>query len=114
MIDYTQEDLERDRVIIQKELDDLHEKNQDVLRQVQALVNPAAFQQIKDSISDSGYTHTYQIVDIPSGKAQDDGFVLGAVFVDQTGCGGISGDDYPGTMFMPLGQGKYFQFDYSG
>lgn len=114
MIDYTPEELERDRLIIQKELDDLHAKNQDVLKKVQAIVSTEAFQQIKDSIADSGYTHSYRVVDKPSGKPQDDGFVLGEVFVDQTGCGGISGDDYPGTFSMPLGQGQYFQFDYSG
>ncbi|MEG0869469.1 MAG: hypothetical protein RSG77_20830, partial [Hafnia sp.] len=103
MTEYTQEDLDADLLIIQKELDDLYNKDQEVLKQVKAMVSKAAFQQIEDSLADSGYTHTYQIVDSPAGKPQDDGFILGEVFVYQTSCGGISGDDYSGTMSMPLG-----------
>lgn len=95
------------------ELDQLYAKNQAVLDQVQATVSPEAFQQIKSTLADSGYTHGYQITDHPLGEPQDDGFELGDVYVDQTTSGGFTGDDYAGTMSMPLPTGRYFQFCYA-
>lgn len=110
---YTLEDMRADQEAIARELDELHAKNKAVLDQVQALVSPEAFQQIKDTLCDSGYTHGYLIADQPLGEPQDDGFVLGDVYVDQTLNGGFSGDDYAGTMSMPLHAGRYFQFNYA-
>jgi hypothetical protein len=99
--------------VIASELNELHAKNQVVLNQVQALVSSDAFQQIKDTLSESGYTHGYVIADQPIGEPQDDGFVLGDVYVDQTTNGGQTGDDYAGTMSIPLTAGRYFQFCYA-
>lgn len=110
---YTLEDMRADQEAIDREMKELHEKKQAVLDQVQALVSPEAFEQIKETLSDSGYTHTFQIVDQPVGNAQDDGFVLGEVFVDQTTNGGFTGDEFAGTICMPLAVGKYFQFHYA-
>lgn len=110
---YTLEDMRADQEAIARELDELHANNKAVLDQVQALVSPEAFQQIKDTLCDSGYTHGYLIADHPLGEPQDDGFVLGDVYVDQTLNGGFSGDDYAGTMSMPLQAGRYFQFNYA-
>ncbi|GAB0079408.1 hypothetical protein TOC8171_48140 [Pseudomonas syringae] len=98
---------------IAMELDQLHAKNQTVLDKVQAVVSPSAFQQIKNTLAESGFTHEYQIADDPIGEPQDDGFELGDVFVDQTMNGGFTGDDYAGTMSMPLPGGQYFQFCYA-
>ncbi|CAD0264246.1 hypothetical protein DENIT_20135 [Pseudomonas veronii] len=109
---YTLEDMRADQEAIARELDELHVKNKAVLDQVQALVSPEAFQQIKDTLCDSGYTHGYLIADRPLGEPQDDGFVLGDVYVDQTLNGGFTGDDYAGTMSLPLQAGRYFQFNY--
>jgi hypothetical protein len=99
--------------VIAREVAELHAKNQVVLDQVQALVFPDAFQQIKDTLSESGYTHSYLIADHSLGLPQDDGFLLGDVYVDQTTNGGHTGDDYAGTMSMPLPAGRYFQFSYA-
>jgi hypothetical protein len=99
--------------VIARELDELHAANQVVLDQVQAIVPPEAFQQIKDTLFDSGYTHSYMIADQPLGEPQDDGFVLGDVYVDQTTNGGFTDDEYAGTMSIPLSAGRYFQFCYA-
>lgn len=95
------------------ELGELDAANQAVLDQVQALVTPEAFQQIKDTLTDCGYTHSYLIADRPLGEPQDDEYLLGDVYVDQTTNGGHTGDDYAGTMSMPLSAGRYFQFCYA-
>jgi len=110
---YPLEDMRADEEKIAQELKEQDEKNQAVLDQVQALVCAKAFKQIKEALSESDYTHTYQIVDQPVGKAQDDMFVLGDVFINQTLNGGFSGDEFAGTYSMPLGGGKYFQFHYA-
>jgi len=110
---YTLEDLHADRLAIDRELKELHDKNQAVLDQVRVLVSSEAFEQIKETLSDSDYTYNYQIVGQPIGAPQDDGFLLGEVFVHQTTNGGITGDEFAGTMCMPLTDGSYFQFCYA-
>lgn len=104
---------ETDREVFARETQQRREQDRAILTQVQALVSKEAFHQIQESLSTSGHTHSYQIVDQPVGKPQDDGFVLGKVFVNQTFHGGPCGDDYAGTMSMPLRGGKYFQFNYA-
>lgn len=104
---------EADREVFAREMQEHREKDLAILTQVQTLVPKKAFQQIQDSLSTSGHTYSYQIVQQPVGKPQDDGFVLGKVFVNQTFHGGPCGDDGAGIMCMPLGGGKYFQFNYA-
>lgn len=104
---------EADRMVFAREMLEHRDKDQQILTRVQALVSQEAFQQIQESLSTSGHTHSYQIVGEPVGKPQNDGFVLVMVFVDQTFHGGPGGDDSAGTMSMPLREGKYFQFNYS-
>jgi hypothetical protein len=96
-----------------RELAEQRDQENAVLDQVMAMVSPEAFVQIKDAISDSSYTHSYLIADAPLGEPQDDSYALGDVYVDQTTNGGMSGDDFAGTMSMPLPDGRYFQFSYA-
>lgn len=110
---YTLEDKLADEEAIAREEAALHAKNQAVLDQVQAMISPEAFQQIKESLSESGFTHSYLIANQPLGMPQDDGYVLGEVYVNQSRNGGMSGDDYAGTISMPLSPGCYFQFSYA-
>lgn len=105
---------EADREVFAREMQEHWEKDRAILTQIQALVSKKAFQQIQESLSTSGHTHSYQIVEQPVGKPQNDGFVLGKVFVNQTFHGGPGGDDCAGIMCMPLRGGKYFQFNYAG
>lgn len=110
---YTLDDLRADTEAVERELAAVHAKNQAVLDQVSTLVPPEAFQQITEYLSDSGWTFDYQLVGEPVGAAQDEGFLLGEIYVNQTMNGGYSGDDYAGTVCMPISAGRYFQFAYS-
>lgn len=96
-----------------REMAEQREQENAVLEQVKAMVSPKVFDQIKDTLSDSSYTHSYLIAAAPLGQPQDESFDLGDVYVDQTTNGGMSGDDYAGTMSMPLPDGRFFQFCYA-
>lgn len=109
---YTEEDMRAAQASVEREQRETGEINLAVLMQVKALVSSEAFEQIEESLSESGFTHSYQIVCDPVGLAQDDGFLLGQVYVDQTKNGGHSGDDFAGTVCMPITADRYFQFAY--
>jgi hypothetical protein len=96
-----------------REMADQRAQENAVLDQVKAMVSPEIFEQIQDELCDSGFTHSYLIADAPLGEPQDNSFGLGEVYVNQTTNGGMSGDDYAGTMSMPLPDGQYFQFSYA-
>ena len=72
-----------------------------VLDQVQALVSKAVYQEILGELADS-QTFDYKITTSPVGSEQDDGASWGSTFVNQTINGGYSGDDYAGTLSIPL------------
>jgi hypothetical protein len=95
------------------EADALQKAQNAVLEQVKAMVSPKAYKQIEEILFDSGLTHTYLIADQALGLPQDENFELGEVYLNQTIGGGICGDDYSGTMSMPLGKGRFFQFSYA-
>jgi hypothetical protein len=112
---YSPDILLAEEAAMLKSLEEEHAKNQAVLDQVRQLVTAPVFEQIKEALydSDSTSTHDYLIADAPLGVPQDeDWYLLGDVFVDQTTNGGMSGDEFAGTMSLPLPDGRFFQFYY--
>lgn len=61
----------------------------------------------------STLTCDYQIAGTPIGREQDEEGPWGKHFVNQTTNGGYTGDEYAGTVSIPLGDGRFFQFGYS-
>lgn len=86
-------------------------RNEPVLAQVKTMVTPEVFAQIEEELEESGEVFDFAIVDQPAGLPQDNGFSLGDVLVDQS-CG-LDGDDFSGTVALPLPDGRYFQFGFS-
>lgn len=84
-----------------------------VLDQVSAKVSPEVFADIESCIAESGMVHDLKLTDRPIGQEQDDGYVFGPHFVNQTCNGGYSGDDYEGTVSVPLNASEWLQFSYS-
>ena len=82
-----------------------------VLAVVKAMVTDDCFLDIERAMADS-YNRNFKIVDQPIGEGEDQGHCFGDIFVHQTTNGGISGDDYAGTISIPLPNGKFLQFDY--
>lgn len=85
-------------------------QNKTVLEAVRTMVTTDVFAEIEAEIEGSGSTHDYEIVVQPAGHPQDNGFSLGDVYVDQS-CG-ICGDDFYGTVALPLPDGRYLQFSF--
>lgn len=85
-------------------------RNTPVLAQVKAMVTPEVFAQIMEELEEFGEVYDYAIVEQPAGQPQDNGFSLGDVYVDQS-CG-LAGDDFSGTVAIPLPGGRYFQFGF--
>lgn len=86
-------------------------RNGPVLELVKTLVGDEVFAQVEAEIEAAENTYDYEIVDEPAGAPQDNGFALGDVYVDQS-CG-MSGDDFSGTVALPLPDGRYFQFAFN-
>ena len=96
-----------------------HEKAEEkvreaVLADVKRIVSAAVYAEIVAEVTEAGtYTYDYKIAAAPIGREQDDGAAWGLTFVNQTTNGGYCGDEYAGTVSIPLGDGRYFQFAYT-
>lgn len=89
------------------------ERQQFVLDQVKASFSENAYAELLEYIAECSSVHSFHITDTPEGHGQDDGAAWGKQFVNQTTNGGYTGDEFAGTVSIPLGNGKYFQFGYS-
>lgn len=87
-------------------------KCQAVLKELKSSVNAEIYADIICELGES-HTFSYDITTSPAGSEQDDGASWGKHFVNQTRNGGMTGDDFGGTMYIPIGDGRYFQFGYS-
>jgi hypothetical protein len=67
---------------------------------------------IDTEIREGGWCMNFLIVDKPVGVEQDEEFDHGKRYVNQTKNGGYSGDDFAGTISIPIGCGKWLQFNY--
>lgn len=83
-----------------------------VLAIVRAMVTDDCYLDIERAMADS-FNRDFKIVDQPLGEPEDQGHCFGAIYVYQTLHGGICGDDYAGTIGIPLPNGKFLQFNYS-
>ncbi|MHD0644204.1 hypothetical protein ACYPKM_01040 [Pseudomonas aeruginosa] len=83
-----------------------------VLNEVRALVTPEVFAEIEEAITDSEQTTRFEIVDQAVGEPQDDGYSF-QVYINQTLHGGHTGDDFAGTVCIPLPDGRFLKFEYS-
>lgn len=89
------------------------QKRRAVLAEVESVVHANVYAAILSELADSSYTFDYKIAAAPIGREQDEGAAWGVHFVNQTTNGGHSGDEYSGTVSIPLGDGRFFQFGYS-
>jgi hypothetical protein len=71
------------------------------------------YEVILGELKECSYTFDYKFAAIPRGHEQNDGASWGNTFVNQTTNGSHTGDEYAGTVSIPLGDGRFFQFGYS-
>lgn len=97
---------------------DAQEKAADIQRRgvldtVKGIVSQQIYEAIVIDLGESGYTSDYRIVNAPEGRPEDQGAPWGDTFVNQTTGGGETGDEFSGTVSIPLGNGQYFQYAYA-
>jgi len=88
-------------------------RNGAVLAEVRSVVNDEVFCAIVSEIEDSSHVFDFKISDASVGRPQDDGAAWGLTYVYQSRNGGITGDDFAGTVSIPIGNGKFFSFGYA-
>ena len=88
------------------------QQKQDVLLQVKSMVSAEVYSDILEELAESGSTDDFQIVLEAVGQEQDDDASWGTTYVNQTTNGGYTGDEYSGTVSIPLGNNKFIQFAY--
>lgn len=80
---------------------------------VRELVGDAALADYVEYIEHSAYTFAFSIVQKPIGDLVDTKeYVFNHVFVDQYCNGGCAGDDFAGSVCIPLPDGLYLSFHY--
>lgn len=88
-------------------------KKQKLLKQISRYLPACWFDQIVDYIDDCGWVWGFEIVRNTEGhEKQNDGLRF-KVFVNQTCNGGYTGDDFAGTVCLPIKNGNYLKFHYS-
>ncbi|MYM92462.1 hypothetical protein [Duganella vulcania] len=89
------------------------QRRQQVLAEVKSLVSKEVYAEIICELTECCYTFGYEITAQPAGALQDNGAGWGQHYVNQTTNGGMSGDEYAGTVAIPVGEGRFFQFGYA-
>lgn len=89
------------------------QQRQSVLIEVHRVASTEMYLEILSELSDSSYTFDFQIAASPMGREQDEGAAWGSTFVNQTTDGGVLGDEFSGTVSIPLGDGRFFQYGYA-
>ena len=85
---------------------------EEILGVVKARVSPDVYSDIEECIEESGHTHSFSIVAASCGAVQSDDYAFGDYYVDQYDNGGISGDDFAGSICIPIGEGQFLLFHY--
>lgn len=90
-------------------------RRESVLSLVKARVDNLTYAAIEQCIADSdedGRAHSFSIVDQPRGDVRNSDYAFGTYHVDQYENGGISGDNYAGSVCIPIGLGQHLEFHY--
>lgn len=89
-----------------------HELNIIILDIIKSQVSEKVFSDI-NFVLDESYTYDYKIVDMAYGEYQEEDLKeLEGYWVDQTTDGGLTGDEFAGTVSIKLKKDMYFQFSY--
>ena len=83
-----------------------------ILAQVQRVVSAQAYEEILVEIEESDFTFDFSIQDSYRGEYQG-ALSCGPYWVDETVNGGMSGDDYGGSVSIKIDVGQYLTFHYA-
>jgi hypothetical protein len=83
-----------------------------ILDRVRQVVTANAYEEILEVIADSDFAFDFSIDSSYRGEYQE-ALSCGPYWVDETVNGGMSGDDYGGTVSIKIGLSQYLTFHYT-
>lgn len=89
------------------------DKAKEVISIVSKHVTQDYMEELKQYILDCDQTHSFSIEDKPCGSPQDEGGLLGNIYVNQYTNGGYTGDTYAGCIAIEFTKGKFLTFHYN-
>lgn len=91
-----------------------NERNNKILEYIKQNVTKDIFDDILSSIKESQYTFDYEIIDEPEGDFQEVNYrSLEGEWVNQIVDGGVSEDEFIGTVCVKIDENEYFKFSYT-
>ena len=95
------------------ELENRYQQNQKVLNELKSICSETMFKDIEDYLVDCENTDSYDIKDELADylfKQEEEHYEFKCAYIHQTV--GMAGDDYSGTIYIPIPNNKYFKFEY--
>lgn len=93
-----------------------NEKMHNALSVVGRNVSKEMLQDIKEYIKDCENTFGFCFVSEPIGDYQEEGYQyehIEGVYVNQTRNGGMTGDEFAGTICIEISEGEFLKFEYN-
>ena len=110
--DFLEEMHQAELAMYEADKKDRDRKNK-IIKRIKRYLPECWFKQIEYCIEDSGWCTRFEIVKSTEGhEKQNDGYRF-KVFVDQYCNGGYWGDEFAGTICIPIKNGNYLKFHYS-
>lgn len=89
-------------------------RNNQALETAKSRLSPNAYKDLQHIIVDSENAYNYSIETAPKGQYQNEDYTeITGIWVNQTTNGGMTGDEFAGTVSVELNDKSYFQFNYS-
>lgn len=89
-------------------------KNNVIFNDIKEKLGDDYLEDVKECLRESYNWYNLKIVDKPTGQSQDDGYKsFNHIYVNQTTNGGYTGDEFAGTIYIPIYDGKYLESEYS-
>lgn len=110
-----EQDMEQGLAAIAEDAKKDNEEKERVLAIVKTKVTKQVYDDILYAIVMSDFTHSFKLTDKPKGDFQPDHeyIELEGIYVNQTTDGGMTGDEFAGTISIKITENEFLQFSYA-
>lgn len=98
--------------VMREEDEKINKQKNNILSEVKKLLTYYKFKKLNEFLDEVGDTFNYDLVSQSEvfGSKQTEQYWFKYIFITQHT--GYCGDDFSGTIFIPLGDNKFFKFNY--